>query len=55
MEAIQDADPFNKSRSCVNDSHIKSKGTPFTVSTAHLQRFIKSTRDKFKLHYPNLC
>ena len=54
MEAIQAADPFSKSRDCVTDSHIKSKGTPFTVSTEHLQRFIKSTREKFRLHFPNL-
>ena len=54
MEAVQAADPFNKSRDCITNSHIRSKGTPFTVSTAHLKRFIKSAREKFKLHYPNL-
>ena len=51
-EAIKDADPFNIAREWVTDSSVKSKGSPFTLSTDDLKKFINKAKSKYKLHFP---
>ena len=51
-KAVTEADPFNLTREYVTDACVKSQGTPFTVSTEDLKKFISSAKTNYKLHYP---
>lgn len=55
QKEVAKVDPFNLSRA-VADFKIKSKGSPFAaMSEAQMTKFVLSARDKFALHFPDLC
>lgn len=54
-EAVKKAEPFDPfNRECVTDSSVKSQGSPFTVSTDDLKKFIVNAKSKYRLDYPTV-
>ena len=52
---VAKVDPFNLSRAVAKFT-IKSQGSPFTgLTESQMAKFVLSARDKFSLHFPDLC
>ena len=54
QQAINKADPFNSGRAEVADFGVKSAGTPFFITKAEMETFVKRTQAKFSVKYPHL-